>query len=167
VESVLANLLSLAISFLANFAGLGKVADKIMEVIEKVRDTIDKALESLVKWIVTMAKKLFSAVKAGVKKLVDWWNKEVPLEVGSEKHTLKFDGSGPGAKLAVFSDKKEVSGFVKDFLTAKGTKADVDNALALDAKIMGMKKQLIETDEKKNPALFESLSKELSDTLDV
>jgi hypothetical protein len=62
VESTLANLLSLAISFLAGFIGLGKVADKIMGVINKVRQPIDKALDALINWIVTMAKKLFAKV---------------------------------------------------------------------------------------------------------
>jgi hypothetical protein len=62
VESTLAGLLSLAINFLAGFAGLGKVADKIMGVINKVRAPIDKALDWLINWIVTMAKKLFAKV---------------------------------------------------------------------------------------------------------
>ncbi|MES2208314.1 MAG: DUF4157 domain-containing protein [Pseudomonadota bacterium] len=62
VESTLAGLLSLAINFLAGFAGLGKVADKVMGVINKVRAPVDKALDSLIKWIVTMAKKLFAKV---------------------------------------------------------------------------------------------------------
>ncbi len=60
VESVLAGLLSLAISFLAGFAGLGKVADKVMGVLAKVRAPIDKALDALIGWIVGMAKKLFA-----------------------------------------------------------------------------------------------------------
>ena len=60
VESILAGLLSLAINFLAGFAGLGKVADKIMGVIAKIRAPIDKALDWLINWIVTMAKKLFA-----------------------------------------------------------------------------------------------------------
>ena len=59
VESILAGLLALAINFLAGFAGLGKIADKIMGVINKVRGYIDKALDKLIGWIVTMAKKLF------------------------------------------------------------------------------------------------------------
>jgi hypothetical protein len=62
VESILAGLLSLAISFLAGFAGLGKIADKIMGVIAKVRAPIDKALDALIAWIVKMAKSLFSKV---------------------------------------------------------------------------------------------------------
>jgi hypothetical protein len=67
VESTLANLLSLAISFLAGFIGLGKVSDKIMGVIQKIRAPIDKALDWLIGWIVTAAKrlgKLFTAKDA-------------------------------------------------------------------------------------------------------
>jgi hypothetical protein len=60
VEGILAGLLSLAINFLAGFAGLGKVSDKIMGVLAKVRAPIDKALDAMIKWIVTMAKKLFA-----------------------------------------------------------------------------------------------------------
>jgi hypothetical protein len=62
VENALAGVLSLAINFLAGFAGLGKVADKVMGVINKIRAPIDKALDWLVNWIVTAAKKLFAKV---------------------------------------------------------------------------------------------------------
>jgi Domain of unknown function (DUF4157) len=63
VESVLAGLLSLAISFLAGFLGLGKIADKVMNIINtKVRAPVDKALDYLINWIVTTAKKLFAAL---------------------------------------------------------------------------------------------------------
>ena len=60
VEGILANLLSLAISFLAGFAGLGKVSDKIMGVIGKVRGTIDKALDWIINTIVSKAKAWFA-----------------------------------------------------------------------------------------------------------
>ncbi|MGR9240565.1 eCIS core domain-containing protein [Rhizobium leguminosarum] len=60
VESVLAGLLSLAISFLAGFLGLGKVTDKIMGVVQKVRTTVDKALDAVIGWIVGKAKALFA-----------------------------------------------------------------------------------------------------------
>lgn len=65
VESSLAGLLSLAISFLAGFVGLGKVADKISAVIEKVRATIDKALDTAINWIITKAKTLFGKLFGG------------------------------------------------------------------------------------------------------
>jgi hypothetical protein len=60
VESILGGLLSLAISFLAGFLGLGKITDKIKAVIEKVRLTVDKAIDAVIGWIVGKAKKLFS-----------------------------------------------------------------------------------------------------------
>ena len=60
VESILAGLLSLAISFLAGFLGLGKVTDKIMGVIQKVRGIVDKALDAAINWIVAKAKALFA-----------------------------------------------------------------------------------------------------------
>src|SRR5215475_14398636 len=62
VESILAGLLSLAISFLMQFAGLGKVADKIMGVINKARAMIDKGIDWLINFIVTGAKKFLAAL---------------------------------------------------------------------------------------------------------
>jgi hypothetical protein len=63
VESVLAGLLSLAISFLAGFLGLGKIADKVMNIINtKVRAPVDKAIDFVINWIVTTAKKLFKSL---------------------------------------------------------------------------------------------------------
>ena len=58
VEGILARLLSLAISFLAGFVGLGKVADKIMGIIAKIRAPIDKAIDWLIGWIVGAARRL-------------------------------------------------------------------------------------------------------------
>src|SRR5215213_8284375 len=52
VESILGGLLSLAISFLAGFVGLGKVTDKIMGVVNKVRATVDKALDTAINFII-------------------------------------------------------------------------------------------------------------------
>jgi Domain of unknown function (DUF4157)/Novel toxin 15 len=60
VESALAGLLSLAISFLAGFIGLGNISSKIMGVIEKVRAAVDKALDTAIGWLVGKAKSLFA-----------------------------------------------------------------------------------------------------------
>jgi hypothetical protein len=60
VESILSKLLSLAISFLAGFLGLGKITDKIKEIIEKIRVKVDGAIDAVIKWIVDKAKSLFA-----------------------------------------------------------------------------------------------------------
>jgi hypothetical protein len=60
VESILGGMLSLAISFLAGFVGLGKVTDKIMEVVNRVRGTVDKALDTAINFVIGKAKALFA-----------------------------------------------------------------------------------------------------------
>jgi hypothetical protein len=62
VESILGGLLSLAISFLAGFVGLGKVTDKIMGVVNKVRGTVDKALDTAINFVIGKAKALFASL---------------------------------------------------------------------------------------------------------
>ena len=58
VEDVLANGLSLAINFLANYAGLGNISKKVIEIVNKIRAPVDKALDKVVGWVVDQAKKL-------------------------------------------------------------------------------------------------------------
>jgi hypothetical protein len=72
VETALSGLLTLAINFLAGFAGLGDIASKVLAVIETIRAPINKALDWLVNWIVTAAKTLWTKGKAAVKKVFAW-----------------------------------------------------------------------------------------------
>ena len=58
VEATLANLLTLAINFLAGFAGLGRVSDRVRAVIERIRAPIDRALDRVVAWIIAMARRI-------------------------------------------------------------------------------------------------------------
>lgn len=95
VEKTLAGLLSLAISFLAGFAGLGNVADKVLAVIEKVRAPIDKALDWLVGWIVKAAKTVIAKGKAAVKKLISWAFATRTFKDGTGKqHSLFVNDKG-------------------------------------------------------------------------
>jgi hypothetical protein len=123
VESALAGVLSLAINFLAGFVGLGKVADKVMGVINKIRAPIDKALDWLVGWIVKAAKGLISKAKAGVKALVSWWKTKTTFQAGAESHSIFFQGEGASAKLVVASAVQSVESFLKEkTASAKGDK---------------------------------------------
>ncbi len=70
IEGVLAKLLPLAISFLANILGLGGVGEKVHSIIDKVRKPINKAMDKVVDVVVKMtapiwkpAKKLFEKGK--------------------------------------------------------------------------------------------------------
>ena len=88
-------MLSLAINFLAGFAGLGKVADKVMVVINKIRAPIDKALNWLVGWIVKAAKSFVAKGKAAVGKLVRWaFAKTTFKDAQGKQHSLYVSETG-------------------------------------------------------------------------
>ena len=65
VEQTMAGLLTLVISFLARIAGLGKVSDAVIKVVDKIRAPIDKALDKVIDWIITMAKKAGKLLAGG------------------------------------------------------------------------------------------------------
>jgi hypothetical protein len=60
VEGALEGLLSLVISFLAGFLGLGNITSKILAVIEKIRTVVDKALDSAINFVIGKARALFA-----------------------------------------------------------------------------------------------------------
>jgi hypothetical protein len=58
VEQTMAGLLTLVISFLARVAGLGRVSDAVINIINRVRAPIDRALDRVVDWIVAQARRV-------------------------------------------------------------------------------------------------------------
>jgi hypothetical protein len=138
VESTLAGLLALAINFLAGFAGLGKVTDKVMGVIQKVRAPIDKALDWLINWIVTMAKNFLAKGKAAVGKAVeavkDFLFPKLPFEAEGEKHQLTVERKGATGELVVASTPTPVAPYLyklKPRIEAIPKKSDRTKALGI------------------------------------
>ncbi|MDF0651252.1 MAG: DUF4157 domain-containing protein [Nitrospira sp.] len=67
VEQTMANTLTVIIAFLAKFAGLGNIPEKLVGIIRKIRQPIDKGLDKIVAWLGKMLKKAAGAVlQAGV-----------------------------------------------------------------------------------------------------
>lgn len=62
VETTMANTLTVVIAFLAKFAGLGNIPNKLVGIVKKIRAPIDKGLDKIVAWLGKMldkAKALF------------------------------------------------------------------------------------------------------------
>jgi hypothetical protein len=67
VEQTMANTLTVIIAFLAKFAGLGNIPEKLVGVIKKIRQPIDRGLDKIVAWLGSMLKKIAATVlQAGV-----------------------------------------------------------------------------------------------------
>lgn len=117
VERTLAGLLTLVISFLARIAGLGKVSDAVIGLINKIRAPIDKALNKVVEWIVNKAKALgkmaMKAGKAVVAKVLTWWrDKQKFSDSQGKPHTLRFEGDEKTAKVMVESTPQALATFL-------------------------------------------------------
>ena len=139
VESALEGLLSLVISFLAGFLGLGNIAAKILGVIEKVRAAVDKALDTAITWIVTKAKALFATLASKAKSVAGavagWWKDRQQFQADDgSTHTLLFKGDDENAALVFESTPTDLAVFVgglKDPTPEQATlaaaiKADID-----------------------------------------
>lgn len=170
IETALASAIPVVIGFLARLIGLGGISDKIKKFIEKVQARVDKAIDKAIAKVVAIVKKLFGAVKAGAKKLLNWWKKKLPFSGGGERHTLQFDGSERSARLAVHSYDPEAPGvFVQRFVSVKGTKPDIAAVERLEAKITSLQARLVrdQDDEAKVTALSAQLDTQLEAMTEV
>lgn len=169
VESVLAGLLSLAINFLAGFAGLGKIANKINGIVQKIRAPVDKALDSLALWVKKVAGKFLAGLKAAAKKLLNWWRKKAPFSGGGQSHTVLFEGQDSNARLVVRSKPKTPADFVRDFVVSGASSAEAQKINGLSTAIDGTRKLLV-TAAKKDPpdeALLTTLDKTLTQQMNA
>lgn len=178
VETTLAGLLSLAINFLAGFAGMGKVADKIMAVFNKIRAPIDKALDALVAWIVGMAKKagkfLLGKAAAAKDALLDWWTIKAPFSDGRGKpHKVFFSGKGEHARVKVASAEMFTEQFIarvqqvfeEDKLAKSHGLVYLGRCIKNKQEIDTLKAQ-VEREKKVNPGGASNSSKKLREALE-
>jgi hypothetical protein len=149
VETTLAGVLSLAISFLARLVGLGKVSDAIVGVINKVRAPIDKALDRVVAWIVSMAKKLGKILVATAQRVLAWWLTKVSFRAGEESHTLSFQGEATAATLVVASAARPIEQFLAEKRPeAKGNAAKQKAIDAITAQLKYVKPLIRESEKR-------------------
>jgi hypothetical protein len=96
VEQTMANTLTIIIAFLAKFAGLGGIPEKIVGIIKKIRQPIDKGLDKIVGWLGGVLKKIGGSIaqaglpadpnerlKLGIQAAVNATNRFAGKKVGS------------------------------------------------------------------------------------
>jgi Domain of unknown function (DUF4157) len=104
VESTMAGLLTLAISFLAGIMGLNKITAKINEILNtKVRGPILKAVEFVANWVWNMAKKFMSSIKGAAGKVMGWLQTKVSVQGEDESHVLSFSGQETSTDVMIAS----------------------------------------------------------------
>lgn len=130
------------IGFLANQVGLGKVADKLVEIIGILREKVDKAIDWLVDKAVTMGLQLLESLvnlgKKALSAIKRWLGIEKPFEGGDGKpHKLYFGGSETSPVLMVQSNPTAYSTFIESVDVGKDEKKKKakDQAIPIAKKI--------------------------------
>ncbi len=110
VELTMANTLTVVIAFLAKFAGLGGIPNKIVGIIQKIRKPIDKGLDKIVAWLGKILNKVKEAVST-------WWKNRIGFtNSAGEKHTLSFNGEETSAVLTIESTPRPLATFLSEFI---------------------------------------------------
>lgn len=156
----LQNAIVLGIDFLAKLLGLGNLADKVRAIIKQLSTpveramgfVVDKVLRPVVKLVTKAGKSVVETGKAGIKRLVNWWKKKVPINSGNERHTLLFEGSDKSAKLVVRSEPEKPSVFLdkageKKGITAAKRKTPVATAVDHENEVGKLLDSLKKVDE--------------------
>ncbi len=116
VEQTMANTLTLIIAFLAKFAGLGNIPEKIVSIVKKIRQPIDKGLDKIVAWLGKMLANAKGAIS-------EWWkNRANFTNADGESHTLSFQGEQASATLTIESTPRPLVTFLANY--EKGKKPD-------------------------------------------
>lgn len=104
IEKSLAAAIPVVIGFLARLLGLSGITQKIQDFIKKVQGRVDAAIDKVIAKVVAVVKKMFGAVKAGAKKLLEWWKKKRTITNDEgKKITLYTEGNEHAAKVLVAS----------------------------------------------------------------
>ena len=124
VEKTMGRALTLVISFLARFIGLGDIVKPVKAVITKIKKRIDAAIDKIINAIVKSARRLLRNVKTKVKdtknRIVAWWTaRKVFKTTDGASHKLYFSGSGRSARLMVASAPQGVRDFLNSLPESK------------------------------------------------
>ncbi len=171
IEKSLANMIPILIGFLASLIGLGGISDKIKEFIKKVQAKVDKAIDKAIAKVVALVKKLFGALKAGAKKLLNWWKRKVPVVSGDEKHALTFEGSGRGATLVLRTAPEKPSVFLTSAADDRGItgakkSGPIGTCKTHEKGMEGLQTKLAKFDETDKPAAAGKAADSADDLMD-
>ncbi len=114
LENALADSLPIAIGFLANQFGLGKLGEKLGEIIQTVREYVVRGVDWLIDRALSMAQGALNLGRQAVGAAVDWWRQEETFtDSEGERHRIYFTQSGDGYHLMIASNPRAARAFLE------------------------------------------------------
>ena len=113
VETGLRMIMPVVIGFLANYAGLGGIGERIREIIDGVRERVDTAILWLIDRALAAGRWILDRLRAGAAAVVGWWRARQPFRSANRRdHTLLFHGEGESAVLYAHTVQRPLTEYV-------------------------------------------------------
>nr|WP_320010955.1 DUF4157 domain-containing protein [uncultured Desulfobulbus sp.] len=120
VERALASSLPIAIGFLANQAGLGRLSRRLREILGGLRSRVNRAIDWLIdrairlgRGVLDLVRRGAGAVRRGVGRIRDWWRARRNFQAGGSQHSVYVRGSGRSAQLMIASTPTPYAEFIR------------------------------------------------------
>lgn len=124
-EKILHKGMPVVIGFLADQVGLGGVGQAIRDIIDGLRAKVDEAILWLIDKLKALIEGAINLGKAGVKALLDWWNRKVDFDdEEGEPHKIFLAGSETNPSVYVASDRARLEKIVAQLPAAHQAKAE-------------------------------------------
>ena len=132
LEGALSRSLPVAIGFLANQFGLGRLGERLMEIVGTVRGAVDRALDWLIdrairlgSSLIDIARRGAAAVGSAVRSALGWLGLRVGFRAANgESHSLYFRGDEAHAVLTIESEPRPFRAWL-DSLPSTANQADI------------------------------------------
>ena len=119
LERTMARGMPILIGFLANQVGLGRIGDKIKEVIESIQAKVDEGLQWVIDkaWeiggrLLEMGRNAVGTVAGAIR---GWWNSRKTFQGNDgQTHNLFFEGNSARATLYVATNRRSFNTFITD-----------------------------------------------------
>ncbi|MEF8702426.1 MAG: DUF4157 domain-containing protein [Candidatus Accumulibacter sp. UW26] len=144
LEDAMAGALPVAIAFLANQAGLGRLSARLQEILGGLRERVDSAID----WLIDRALRLggavldlvrrgATAVRSGISRLREWWRARHGFRAADgEEHSVYIEGSGRSARLMVASTTPTLyTTFIRNLTVAADRRADQQRAVDISQQL--------------------------------
>ncbi|MFA5082929.1 MAG: DUF4157 domain-containing protein [Hydrogenophilaceae bacterium] len=137
VEDALAASLPIAIGFLANQAGLGRLSQRLREILGGLQERVNAAIDWLIDRALRLGRAVIDMVRRGVARVRDWWRARSPFRsAGGEDHSLFFQGRGRSAQLMVASGTpRNYRNYIRGLTVPADKQADKAEALVIAGQI--------------------------------
>ena len=142
VEGALAGALPIAIGFLANQGGLGRLSQRLREILASLRGRVEAAIDWLIdralrlgRAVIDMLRRGAAAVRRGAGRLRNWWAARRSFRVGGASHSVYIQGSGRSARIMLASTPTPYQNYLRSVTVAPDKQADKDTAVGIAAEL--------------------------------